>query len=106
MRILRLIGWLLILAALYLLGREAFAWLDGGAWTIVSAGELWTDLDSNSLVATENSARDLSLKVRHGFDIVMGWPAWALIGGIGLLLSLARPSRRRGNGRGKRIFRN
>ncbi len=102
MRLLRLIGWLLILVALFLLSREAFAWLDDGAWTIERAGELWTDLHPESLAAVENSASDLAPWARSGFDTLMGWPAWAAIGGIGLLFRLAR-SGRRSNGR-KRYF--
>jgi TRAP-type C4-dicarboxylate transport system permease small subunit len=107
MRILRLIGWLFILIALGLLVHEGILWLDGESWTIVSAHARWTELDAASLAAVDNAARDLSPIAANAFRTIMGWPAWAVVGGIGLLLVAIASARRRGkrsNGR-KRIFR-
>lgn len=107
MRILRLIGWLFILIALGLLVHEGILWLDGDRWTIVSAHARWTELNANSLTSVDNAARDLSPIAANAFRTMMGWPAWAVIGGIGLLLIAIASTRRRGkrsNGR-KRIFR-
>ena len=107
MTILRLIGWLLVLAALYLVGREAVAWLDGGAWAIVSANAYWTELHPDSLAAVDNAAHDLSPVASDAFRTVMDWPAWVVVGGIGLLLIAIASARRRGR-RGsikKRYFR-
>jgi TRAP-type C4-dicarboxylate transport system permease small subunit len=107
MRILRLIGWLLILIALGLLVHEGILWLDGDRWTIVSANERWTQLNSDSLAAVDNAARGLSPVAANAFRTMMGWPAWAVVGGLGLLLIAIASTRRRAkrsNGR-KRIFR-
>ena len=107
MKFLRLIGWLFILVALGLLVHEGILWLDGDGWTIVSANERWTELNADSLAAVDNAARDLSPLVANAFRTVMGWPAWAVVGGIGLLLIAIASTRRRGkrgNGR-RRIFR-
>ena len=107
MRFLRLIGWLLILVALGLLVHEGILWLDGDNWTIVSANDRWTELHPDSLAAVDNAARGLSPLASDAFRTAMGWPAWAVVGGIGLLLIAIASTRRRGkrgNGR-KRIFR-
>lgn len=106
MRILRLIGWLLILVALGLLVHEGIVWLDGGAWTIVTANDRWAELDADSLTAVDSAARDLSPLASDVFRTLMGWPAWAVVGGLGLILIAIGSARRgrRGNGR-KRYFR-
>lgn len=107
MRILRLIGWLFIPIALGLLVHEGILWLDGDRWSIISAHERWTELNAASLATVDNAARDLSPLVSNAFRTMMGWPAWAVVGGIGLLLIAIASTRRRGkrsNGR-KRIFR-
>jgi hypothetical protein len=106
MRFLRLIGWLLILVALGLLVHEGILWLDGGAWTILSADDRWTELNADSLAAVDSAARDLSPLASNAFRTVMGWPAWAVVGGIGLLLLAIGSARgRRRNGSRKRYFR-
>jgi hypothetical protein len=107
MRILRLIGWLLILVALGLLVHEGILWLDGNGWTIVTANERWAELNSDSLAAVDNAARALSPVAANAFRAVTSWPAWAVVGGIGLLLiaiGSARGRGKRSNGR-RRIFR-
>ena len=107
MRFLRLIGWLLILVALGLLVHEGIVWLDGGAWTIVTANDRWADLEPDSLAVVDTAARDLSPLAADTFRTIMGWPAWAVVGGLGLLLIVigsARGRGRRGSLR-KRYFR-
>ena len=105
MRILRLIGWLFILVALGLLVHEGIVWLDGGAWTIVSASDRWNEVSSDSYAAVDNAARDLSPLASNAFRTVMGWPCWAVVGGLGvLLLALGSGRRRKRNGSRKRYF--
>lgn len=103
MRVLRVIGVLLVLAALALLAREAWVWHETGRWTIVSAGKLWFELHKDSLQLAQPAIE------RHVWAplwdpailTVLQWPAWALTGGLGLLLLLlAQLPRRR-----RRIFR-
>lgn len=99
----RILGWILTAIALGLLAREGIDWLLSGSWVIASGADLWAGIDSESLTATGNFiARSLSRDVANLFDKVMGWPAWATIGGLGLIL-LAIAHRRR-NGRGRRYF--
>lgn len=106
MRFLRLIGWLFILVALGLLVHEGIVWLDGGAWTILSANDRWAEFNADSLAAVDSAARDLSPLAANAFRTVMGWPAWAVVGGIGLILiAIGSASRRHRNGGRKRYFR-
>ena len=49
MTVLRVIGWLLIAAALILLGRDLFGWYSTGHWETSSAGKVWYSLAPGSL---------------------------------------------------------
>ena len=49
MTVLRVIGWLLIAAALILLGRDLFDWYSTGHWQASSAGKVWYSLAPGSL---------------------------------------------------------
>jgi hypothetical protein len=48
--ILRLVGWVLLLAGLMVLGRDLVGWWDVGAFAPVSLDELWRDLNRASYV--------------------------------------------------------
>jgi hypothetical protein len=45
----RLLGWLLLLAALAVLGRDLIAWHATGHFVPIATGQLWYDLDRGSL---------------------------------------------------------
>jgi hypothetical protein len=45
----RVIGWLLLLAALTVLGRDLIGWADTGEFAPIAAGQLWFSLDPGSL---------------------------------------------------------
>jgi hypothetical protein len=45
----RLIGWVFLLAALVVLGRDLIAWYDTGVLSPIVLGQLWFDLDRGSL---------------------------------------------------------
>ncbi len=45
----RMIGWLLVLAALVVLGRDVIAWHETGSFEPVVIGKLWYDLHPASL---------------------------------------------------------
>jgi len=50
MRLLRLIGWLLILAALFVLLRyDAWGWYQTRTWRMIPAGQVWFDIHHSSL---------------------------------------------------------
>ncbi len=101
----RLIGWLLVLAALALLAREAAGWWRAGDWQVVPAGKLWFDLHRTSLQLAQPAIE------RHVWPFlwnpviltVLQWPAWAVIGVPGLILALTRRPRR-GPRPSRRIF--
>ncbi len=107
MRFFRLIGWLLILAALGLLAWEAYGWAHDGEWKLVAAGQLWFDLHKDSLLLVQPAIeRYLWPSLWNPIETILTWPVWVVVGGIGLLILVLTQfaRRRRGNGK-RRIFR-
>jgi len=49
MKAVRAIGWVLLLAALAIVGRDLIAWYDTGVLAPVSLGQLWSDFGRASL---------------------------------------------------------
>ncbi|MBV9198325.1 MAG: hypothetical protein JO320_12180 [Alphaproteobacteria bacterium] len=45
----RLIGWIIFLAGLAVLVRDAFVWIDTKRWAPIALGQLWFDLNRSSL---------------------------------------------------------
>jgi hypothetical protein len=105
MNIFRLIGWLLVLIALGLLAWEAYGWLTAGTWSIHATGQLWFDLHKDSLLLVQPAIeRYLWPWLWNPIETMLTWPAWAVIGGLGLLLvAVTVRRRRRSNGR-RRYF--
>ena len=104
MVVLRLVGWLLIVAAIAVLLGEAWAWHQTGAWRWTPAGKLWFDLDRYSLNLAQAAierhvARWLWFPV---ISTVLLWPAAAVLGVPGIVLLLI--GRRRPPLRRRRIF--
>lgn len=96
MFILRLIGWLLIAAALALLAREAYLWVVTGEWNVTTAYELWFNLHQNSLLWFQAAIeRNLSVGFWNFIEMVLNGPGWLVLGIPGLLLALVRRGRRR-----------
>ena len=88
MIVLRLIGWVLIIAALAVLLNEAWGWYQSGAWRPLAAGKLWFDLDRGSLLLAQPAierhvARWLWNPV---ISTILQWPAWAVLGVPGIVL--------------------
>ncbi len=88
----RLLGWIVMGAALAILAIDAWAWL-GGARKLTATGALWQRLDEGSLEVAQ------SVTQRYLFpwlwDPIMTWvllqPAAAVLGVLGLLVAwLAR----------------
>jgi hypothetical protein len=90
MLVLRLIGWLLILAALAVLLYDAWGWHQTGAWRMIPAGQLWFDLDRSSLNLAQAAIE------RHVWrflwfpviSTILQWPAAAVLGVPGIVLVL------------------
>ena len=45
----RLIGWIVFLAGVAVLVRDALVWIDTKHWAPIALGQLWFDLDRSSL---------------------------------------------------------
>ncbi|HWI25987.1 MAG TPA: hypothetical protein VN668_03400 [Stellaceae bacterium] len=94
----RIIGWLLVLAALVVLGRDLIGWLDLHQLHFVSAGELWYQINPGSLLLAQPAIQ------RHiapwlwdpVIQTILLWPAVLVLGVPGLALHwLFRPRDRR-----------
>ena len=89
MRLLRLVGWLLILAALaVLLWYDVRGWYRTGAWRMVRAVQVWFDLDHSSLnlaqaVIERYVARFLWFPV---IATILQWPAVLVLGVPGVVI--------------------
>ena len=85
----RLFGWLLIAVAVVMASADAVLALGPGDYEGINAGDLWTLLLGS---APPDSSHLLSLDA-----VLTAWPAWAVVGLLGLvLLAVSRPRRRRG----------
>src|ERR1700747_1428961 len=92
----RLIGWILFLAGLAVLARDAFVWIDTGRWAPIALGQLWYDFSPSSL----NLVQAVVQRYIHPFlwdpiilSVLLCW-AFAVFMALGLLI-LALSTRRR-----------
>lgn len=93
----RAVGWLLILAAIAMACRDAFAWLDTGVWHSKLMGELWHELHSTSLQLFQPAIeRHVSVAFwdRIVFPILLA-PAWLVFAVPGIILLFLGTWRRR-----------
>ncbi len=94
----RVIGWILLIAAIAVLARDVFVWLDTGSLAMITAGELWFRIDNSSLNLVQAVIQRYVFPALWDPVIVtvLLWPAFLVIGVPGLLLSwLCRPRIRR-----------
>ena len=102
MIILRVIGWLLILAALVLLGRDCYGWFATGHWKPALAGDVWHSLSPGSLALLQPAIeRHIWPPLWHHVVLpILIQPAWLVLGVLGLVLAIiprrARKRRRFG----------
>ena len=94
----RIIGYLLLLAALAVAARDVFGWADAGSYHAIATGELWFTLHNGSLnlmqaVIQRYIAPSLWDPV---IVTVLLWPAWLVFGVPGAVLAAVfhRRSRR------------
>ena len=92
----RILGWVLLAAAIVTLGRDLVNWWYQGGWSFVPLGEIWYQLHPRSL-------QGLQPLVQGGFwpplwdeavVPVLRQPAAAILGGFGLLFLLLFRRRR------------
>lgn len=94
----RVVGWIVILAGLSLLLRDAIAWVDTRSWAPVVLGQLWYELDRSSLnlvqaMTQRYIARFLWDPIIVG--ILLCWAFAVLLMAGALLLAVCRKRRRR-----------
>jgi hypothetical protein len=101
MIVVRVLGILLVAAALVAAGLDAANWLSTGAWRSTVLGEHWYRLSPGTLNLSQAVVQRyvspwLWEKVIQN---ILLWPTWAVLGGLGLVLLLVpgrgRPGRRR-----------
>ena len=104
MLILRMLGRILILAALALFGYDVWRWWtdeSGEAqFTLISIAEIWVEIDANSLVglgsAFQNRFFPDNPEIYTDWVVpVLGWPAALPLAVLGLLLTMLFRRRRR-----------
>lgn len=89
----RLIGWTLLAVAILIASGEAVLALGTGSYQGLATREVWTLLAGDPTVSW--SMGDATSRLLAG---VLDWPAWSVIGAIGLGFAVVfrSPKRRRG----------
>ena len=81
----RVLGWFSIAWGLAVIIIEGFGWYDKGDWIIVPARQFWHQIDRGSLNAFESVAeRYFPAAFDAIAEWVLNWPAWLVLGIIGL----------------------
>jgi hypothetical protein len=96
--VLRAIGWLLILAALALLGRDVYAWVKSGHWAATLTGKLWDQVSPNSLGLLQATIEHHVWRPlwSNGISPLLLQPVWLVLGVAGIVVvALFRRSRKR-----------
>ncbi len=93
----RLLGYLLILAAVVTLVWDAVILLISGQWSFLTLGELWYRLDPGSLNTLQAGIqRNLHPWLwDFGLQPLITWPAVAVLGVLGALLAAVFRRRKR-----------
>ncbi|MEC8622263.1 MAG: hypothetical protein VXY05_04015 [Pseudomonadota bacterium] len=91
MLIIRLIGWIFVLAALIVLLIELRFWLSSGEWELIPIGQLWYQLHAESLnIAQAIIQRYLHPSVWDPWIVAIlltpGWPTFSTIGAVIIIL--------------------
>jgi ABC-type Fe3+ transport system permease subunit len=95
--VLRVIGWLLLLAALIAVGWDVFHWVHEGHWAATPTGKAWYQASPGSLNLMQAVIERHIWKTLWNPIIltVLLQPIWLVLGIPGLLLALLARSRRR-----------
>ncbi|HXQ50649.1 MAG TPA: hypothetical protein VN802_06110 [Stellaceae bacterium] len=80
MIVVRYVGWVLLLAAVVVLGRDLIAWHDSGVLAPVSLGELWLELHRASLVRIEDALAPWLLQMVRGTLSIPAAAGFLLVG--------------------------
>ncbi len=85
----RVIGWILVVAAIAVLARDIFGWINTGTFALVATGELWFTWHNGSLNLLQAVTQRYIFPQLWDpiFVTVVLWPAFSVIGVPGLILS-------------------
>ncbi|WP_413208165.1 hypothetical protein [Rhodospirillum sp. A1_3_36] len=88
----RLIGWVLLTVAILIASGEAVLALGTGSYEGLATREVWTLIAGDPTVS--QSAGDMASRL---ISDILDWPAWTVIGFVGLSLAVIcrSPKRRR-----------
>ena len=84
----RLIGWMVFLAGLAVLARDAFVWIETKQWAPIALGQLWYNLSPSSL----NLVQAVVQRYIHPFlwdpiiVTILLWWAFAVLVVLGVLI--------------------
>ncbi len=84
----RVLGWLLVLAAILAFGAEVVFLVKTGAYTMLTVGKIWAGIDANSLVGF-GAFVEKSISPALWSDVLVplfSLPAWAVAGVPGAAL--------------------
>ena len=96
MIVFRLLGWVLLVAAALILGLDLANWGGEGPFTPTTAGEFWHAVHSSSLQLSQAAIqRHVWPPLWDGVVVVLGLPAAAVVGALGLLLVVLFRRRRK-----------
>ena len=97
MVVLRVIGWLLIVAALLALGWDLFFWIHDGHFGFQSAEAAWHGVSPGSMDHIQALIENHLWKTlwNPGIETVLRLPLWLVLGVPGLLLALVARTRKR-----------
>lgn len=86
--ILRVLGAVLVLAALWPLAREMLMLVQGSGHSFIPLGQLWYEIDPTSLNMLQAGVqRRLAPWLwEDGIQVVLTWPAWPVLIAFGLAL--------------------
>ena len=95
--VLKVIGWLLVAAALVLLGRDLVEWIQAGRWVATSGGKAWYSVSPGSLNLVQAVIeRHIWKPLWSPVLWVLLQPVWLALAVPGLVLAfLPRRNRRR-----------
>jgi hypothetical protein len=102
MIVVRLVGWLLVLIALMILGRDLLAWYDSGTFAPVSLDQLWFELFHRSRAVVQGMLeRDTAPWFGHIIFVALLLWAAPIVAVPGVVLIWV--GRRRGETRARRM---
>ena len=100
----RILGWILVLAALGAVAYEVMAAVSQGSWRMIALGEMWYKLHPHSLnTAQAGIQRNVAPWLWEPvITTILLWPGWVVFGVPGILASIFCRKRRSNRLMGKR----